>query len=668
MTSIYALREAARYKTHHLYTYMSRSMLAFTGRPNIGEGLDGCSRLTLDFFVAFNPDAALLLGTDVLHDGLNRGRWMKESMADLMISTLAVATAAARPSPVLLFHDLTNVVAAVNVDPESRTQDIKRFLTRGDPIERINYNYPELPQIGILLNAMGCFLFNMNYYVAHATTNTFVACSGASYAYYSLLLGAPNLSALLGAVVHSLLVSGDSSGQSNKITRVDVGLIRKYLILSGFAGLLGNVVHGIAVDKQSFWLAVLGRFIIGFSSAEILHRQLVQATIPSQVIAASAKVVFYRVCGTIAGLFLGILAEIVPLTIDQVGFRSMQATSWMMTLLWTIYIFRLLVQFRPQAPLLLLRKSPQHLIDKTEALEENEEYENDESSDSDHIGTPRSLLSSSAISYAGLGKGKQKEDDQLADETSPLKLSASKELRKRGTRGTRTFAARLGKLLSYHVAIPTLLFISFYVNFAIEMFFTATPLVSHHYFGWSGPRAGVLLVFLTCLILPVNFFCERVARRYEERTILKRALIFVSVGTFVLINWTGLLFLMRRLPKLLIQLQHNEHMHIYDWSFGLLQYSFGAIITFGALVAVESATLSLLSKLAPLRLRSLVLYQGTIVVLSFVARIVADLQLTSVVLSHRIISTDIINTIAIPLFLFSFPMFFLIRKYFFYLM
>lgn len=63
VTSIFALEEAARYKTHHFYTYLSRSMLTFTGRRIVGEGLDGCSRATLDFFVAFNPDVALLLDT-----------------------------------------------------------------------------------------------------------------------------------------------------------------------------------------------------------------------------------------------------------------------------------------------------------------------------------------------------------------------------------------------------------------------------------------------------------------------------------------------------------------------------------------------------------------------------------------------------------------------------
>eukprot|EP00522_Entomoneis_paludosa_P001098 CAMPEP_0172466868 /NCGR_PEP_ID=MMETSP1065-20121228/57300_1 /TAXON_ID=265537 /ORGANISM="Amphiprora paludosa, Strain CCMP125" /LENGTH=1447 /DNA_ID=CAMNT_0013223813 /DNA_START=92 /DNA_END=4435 /DNA_ORIENTATION=- len=676
VTSIFALREAARYKTHHFNTYLSRSMLTFTGRPIIGEGLDGCSRATLDFFVAFNPDAALLLATDVLHDGLNRGRWMQESMADLMISALAVAasTAAAGPSPALLFNDLTHVTSSINVDPESRILDIKRFNPKVGSVERMNYYHPELPQIGIALNAMGCFLFQMNYYVAHATTNTFVASSGASYAYSSLIIGAPNLSALIVAVVHGFLVSGDQASHSSNRATVDVGLVRTHLILSGLAGLFGNIVHGVALDKESLWMAVLGRFLIGFSSAEILHRQLVQATIPSQVVSATAKVVLYRVSGTVAGLCLGILAELLPLKINSIGVRSIQSTSWVMMLLWIIYIVRLLVQFRPKAPLLLLGKSSQNTAEKSEVLEDMDGDFGNESSDSDHIGTPRSFWSASRLStenFLSYGGGEKvaNNGDLWNSESAPLKLSASKELRKRGSRVTRTFGQRLRKLLSYHVAIPTLLFIVFYVNFASEMFFTATPLVTHHYFNWGGPRAGALLVLLTSLILPVNFFCETVARRYEERTILKRTIVVVTMGAFILINWTSMFSLAKRVPSLFTEMAGNEHTHTYDWNVGILQYTIGTVVSFIGLVAVESATLSLLSKLAPLRLRSVVLNLGTlVVVMGFVARIVADLQLTSVVLSHRVISTDVINTIAIPLFLFSLPMIHLIRKHFFYLM
>jgi len=44
VTSVIALREAARFKQNMYSSYLSRSILAFTGPAVVGEGLDGCSR------------------------------------------------------------------------------------------------------------------------------------------------------------------------------------------------------------------------------------------------------------------------------------------------------------------------------------------------------------------------------------------------------------------------------------------------------------------------------------------------------------------------------------------------------------------------------------------------------------------------------------------------
>jgi hypothetical protein len=93
--SIAALREASRIKLDLFATYLSRSSLSFTGQAVIGEGLDGCSRETLDFLVCYSPDAALLLEPSALYEGLRRGRWRQLSLASVMRASLAVAL---RPS------------------------------------------------------------------------------------------------------------------------------------------------------------------------------------------------------------------------------------------------------------------------------------------------------------------------------------------------------------------------------------------------------------------------------------------------------------------------------------------------------------------------------------------------------------------------------------------
>jgi hypothetical protein len=122
--SIFALREIARSKIEYFMTYLSRSMLAFTGIPVVGEGLDGCSRETLDFLVSYDPDAALLRDSSLLYDGLRRSQWSRLPLADVMVSTLAVGTTPADvPVDVasdMLPQETSTVACAVSASPESK--------------------------------------------------------------------------------------------------------------------------------------------------------------------------------------------------------------------------------------------------------------------------------------------------------------------------------------------------------------------------------------------------------------------------------------------------------------------------------------------------------------------------------------------------------------------
>lgn len=58
VTSIFGLREAARFKSVPFEHYCSRLFMVSCG-PNVtGDGLDGCSRQTLEFLCAYNPGAS----------------------------------------------------------------------------------------------------------------------------------------------------------------------------------------------------------------------------------------------------------------------------------------------------------------------------------------------------------------------------------------------------------------------------------------------------------------------------------------------------------------------------------------------------------------------------------------------------------------------------------
>lgn len=305
--------------------------------------------------------------------------------------------------------------------------------------------------------------FQMNYFVSHATTDIFVNSAGTPPASASLIIGAPNLSAILIAIIHCIFVSKDQS-----VPVHDVGFLRSHFALSAIAAIAGNVVHALAVNTGSVHMAMLGRFIFGFSSSEILHRQLVAACRPSQVVVQAARLVHFRVFGIISGLVLGCLAEAVPFTITSLGIRAMQSTSWIMAFLWLMHLVRILVQLRKPNGVV-----DDHLKSHEDADEgdivtpvESEDREYD-SSESDPMSTPKSVLyrSSSPITakfveaYGGAGG-------------SGIGVPRKNENRKSACRQLKSSINRFRMLLGYHVGIPIALFITVYVNYAFEAFFT----------------------------------------------------------------------------------------------------------------------------------------------------------------------------------------------------
>jgi hypothetical protein len=160
----------ARYKTGHYNSYVSRSMLTFTGRLPVGAGLDGCSRETLDFLVSYNPDSILLHDSKVLHNGLKKGKWIEISTGDLMYSALVVGA-----TPVDIPPDATSaflqseelaVFNAVSVEPESRIM-LERLLNgqlSSAALERpSNFASPDLTFGALRLNRVTLFLFTVRF-------------------------------------------------------------------------------------------------------------------------------------------------------------------------------------------------------------------------------------------------------------------------------------------------------------------------------------------------------------------------------------------------------------------------------------------------------------------------------------------------------------------------
>ena len=526
VTSIFGMREAARHKVNNFGSYVSRALMSYTGQSVAGEGLDGCSRNTLDFIVSYDPDAILLLDTSVLHRGIKSGNWMTWPMGDVMISTLSTAV---RPEFLVSprtragLNPVETVVAeAVSLTPGYALfkRILKGHLFAEESTQR-SRSTSELPYVFIRLNRMLAFLFAMNYFVAHSTTMGFIGDSGAPTALVAVVLGIPNLSAIFIAFVQcSSLSRANPFGVAFANARFP---LRRFMISSSVLGFAGNLVHGIAVNRGSVPLAVIGRLILGFSNTDVIQRHILSSCLPAYIVSESVMLAQFRLAGVVIGLLASFLTGELSLAIQGLSFRTTQSSSWLMAFFWLIMGIRCFAQL----------PSFQQFQEEHDTNREGTDWHHDgsgnESDSSDSVvRTPSSMLYRSTSeatehdpflgAYGSVTPTLAKNDDEMS--TTGMERE-SKSFVKKIRKQLKTFTSRLVKLMMFHTAIPICALTYLYCTYAFEILFTSAPLVTNRYFLWSGARAGLFLGLLAILIFPVNFFCELVARRYGERVVMK---------------------------------------------------------------------------------------------------------------------------------------------------
>jgi hypothetical protein len=373
----------------------------------------------------------------------------------------------------------------------------------------------------------------LNYFLSHATAATFVKAAGSPSSYSALLIGVPNLSATIMALLHCWYGATRDISVSNS-TRFSFHAVKRFMIFGTLMGMIGNGIHGYAINKSSITWAIVGRLCFGFSSAEILQRELTSMCVPVHVVAESGKLTISKMIGSSLGLAIGTFLAI-PIAVQTLDIgrvfsphtRQLQWSSWMMMAFWFAHLLVIFFQCRvkeePSMP------QERHIISKQKGLTIKEQAEASKSSDSESsssavIGSPSTVLLRASLDSVEPMPSAVSSMENISNTVS---LSNRRDDDLNGLhqnshmkRQWRTFR-RLQKLFAFHVGIPIALLIYGYTSFSMEIFCTTTPIIGDRYFSWSGARAGT---FLTCLLsttLPVTAACEVVARRYEERAVIK---------------------------------------------------------------------------------------------------------------------------------------------------
>lgn len=537
--SIFALREASRSKTNKFESYFGRSTLSYSGQAEAGTGLDGCSRDTLDWIVTYNPDSALLLDSSLLYDGLKQNHWGRVPMAEVMISALAMGSAPcnmAHESAKAFLRREEHVVSHVlSLVPESKKNLVLKRLAGGQfafLVERNRVVADEMPNSAVGLSRMWLFLFTvsvmsipyewpflthpvaqMNYYLSHTTTCSFLKAIGSQSAHSATIIGAPNVSAAFITLVHCAF--------SSRRTHLHLGTLRSLMLFASLMGVAGNALHAIAIDRASVQLVVFGRVLIGFCSAEVIQREILSACLPSHVVPEAARNALFRLLGVLGALFMTSAYMAIPNALENFErSRQLQGPNWFMMILWLVQSIRIVIELRPPNPPNTGSKSTREDV----ALERGTEVS---SSSSDEVGTPADVLRrniADATAFTRLANHFRDSEggsdcESYAAESS--NLDVAKEMPQVSSRYKLKTLHRIHRLCVFHIGIPVSLFIIFFCAYTQEIFYTATPLIGHRYFDWSGARAGVVLGSTTMVVFPVMYVCVVVASRYEERTVLK---------------------------------------------------------------------------------------------------------------------------------------------------
>ena len=85
-------------------------------------------------------------------------------------------------------------------------------------------------------------------------------------AHSATLIGVASISSIIGALVHSYLLSKDDT--ASKLPSAGPFFFRVPFILSAMSALAGNLIYAGASRHSSLPMAYFGRFLVGFGSAE----------------------------------------------------------------------------------------------------------------------------------------------------------------------------------------------------------------------------------------------------------------------------------------------------------------------------------------------------------------------------------------------------------------
>jgi hypothetical protein len=210
---------------------------------------------------------------------------------------------------------------------------------------------------------------------------------------------------------------------------------------------------------------------------------------------------------------------------------------------------------------------------------------------------------------------------------------------------------RSKRLVMCNIAVPITLFFYAFVCMTKEIIFTLSIIIGIRYFQWPGRYSALVLFGLALLTIPVNLAVSYINCWTGERLLVKKSLKVMLFGILCIINYQALFILFNDIQHIFSTQSTDAPLTTYyNWSFGFIDYWICATVIFLSSTALEGLSLSLMSKVSPSKLNDSPINCSVLApAIGCIGRIVGESMIIFVGFSHRVINTDMVNSIAFVL-------------------
>lgn len=594
VSSIHVLRQCAEIVNEPFEAFLSRKAMIATGHE-LG-GLGGSTSRALEVLLCFRPDAILLMN---LLD-LIEWRQLAEDR------TLAYPTMYGREVRSRLL---------------SHTEDWQQ------PKQMDHHIFGGINTVSMVLNLLSAFLYTVNYYIISPTANHYARQLGSDGAYGATLVGGSSFTAIFAAFIYSFWYTRHT--------------FKSALFFSSFCPVVGNLLYSLAIsfDHHKMSVAMAGRLLVGFSSAEVVNRMIISTCVSFQSMTqASALFVSASAVGMSIGPLLAAILDItsgrdtdVDLQLGRLGivFNNTTSPGFLMAFLWATEMMAVFLFFR----------EPDRI--KTMSNESRKDASN-----SPEVG-----------------------DNSREVESAPLFSTAWSEVK------------TVSALISNNPALPITLLLFAYIELVDEVLISSCSMVVRRYFGWHGSTAGFLIASLGALVLPSHFVVERASRYYEERSIMKWSVLFIFAGLIGIFNYQG--FVGDTIGIVEVEWEditnsstdgnnstdpiivQESQAPAYDWGAGVYVYLIFLCAIFMGTIVLEGVDTSLMSKVTPAKLNDTFINCGLLATLvGTVGRVLGDGLITVSALIDYLVFTDFLNDTFFPMIPLALLGYWAVRRYF----